>query len=66
MVHGQSYTHGKCSCGAYLPPLLDDNGWGITECPNPECDKWFDTQAYARAGGRFNNNGTCSCEKCIK
>ena len=65
MVDGQSYSGGICpNCKARLPILRDDRGWGLAICPN--CDKAFDTTDYvSEAGGHFNNNGTCTCLRCI-
>lgn len=67
MVDGQSFSGGKCiKCGARLPPMVDNGGWPIVDCPDPTCGEWYDTQKYRQAGGHFNNNGICGCDGCTK
>jgi len=64
MVDGQSFSGGICpDCKVKLPPMIDDRGWGLAHCP--KCDKTFDTHSYVtEAGGHFNNNSVCTCDRC--
>jgi hypothetical protein len=51
----EKLIHGDCpECKFKLPPLEREGsfgGWGIVDCPNPDCDQWFDVQRYLAAGG---------------
>lgn len=54
-MHGQKMIGAKCpDCGSKLPPLRDNHGWEIIDCPKEGCNNWFDTDAYQNAGGKIN------------
>jgi hypothetical protein len=51
-----SIINGICQrCNTKLPPLKREGnfgGWSIVDCPNKNCDEWFDVQKYIYAGGQ--------------
>ena len=49
-MEGQKIVGTVCDCGKTLPPLVDDNGWGILVC---KCGKWYDTQNAMKHKGRL-------------
>ncbi len=43
-MHGQRIIGTICECGIKLPDLVDDHGWGVLDCPDSNCAKWYDVQ----------------------
>lgn len=53
-MHGQKMIGAVCpDCKRQLPPLEDNQGWGVVDCQTEGCNKWFDTWRYQKAGGRL-------------
>lgn len=52
----EKIINGVCpSCNFNLPSLEregDFGGWAVVDCPNPDCEEWFDVQSYLKAGGQ--------------
>jgi len=43
-MEGQRVIGTICECGKKLPALIDKGGWGVLDCPDSNCGKWYDVQ----------------------
>lgn len=53
-MYGQKMTGAVCpDCKTRLPTLRDDGCWEVVDCPGKDCENWFDTYKYQKAGGKL-------------
>lgn len=50
----QAIVSGKCTkCNTKLPPLKrEGSSWGVVDCPNTNCNEWFNVYKYMKTGGK--------------